>query len=120
MFCTSFGRCVHDNQRSFALGIQWIKVRILGTIPAPMIFGTLIDNTCILWQESCDDAGNCLVYDNHYMSKYVPLLLILSSISHQSIKGDEVDYVVLYPYDSRIQYLTTVGSSRIPYCIQIK
>lgn len=77
------GRCVHDNQRSFALGIQWIKVRILGTIPAPMIFGTLIDNTCILWQESCDDAGACLVYDNLYMSKYVTPL----SISHQSINN---------------------------------
>lgn len=63
-------RCVHDDQRSFALGIQWIKVRLLGTIPAPMIFGTLIDETCILWQESCDDAGSCLVYDNQYMSRY--------------------------------------------------
>lgn len=65
-----FLSCVHDDQRSFALGIQWIKVRILGTIPAPMIFGTLIDETCILWQESCDDAGSCLVYDNQYMSRF--------------------------------------------------
>lgn len=62
-------RCVPDEQRSFALGIQWIKVRLLGTIPAPMIFGLLIDETCILWQESCDDHGACLVYDNKYMSK---------------------------------------------------
>lgn len=62
-------RCVHDDQRSFALGIQWIKVRLLGTIPAPLIFGTLIDETCILWHESnCGDQGSCLVYDNNYMS----------------------------------------------------
>lgn len=67
-FTVSF-RCVHDDQRSFALGIQWIKVRIFGTIPAPLIFGTLIDDTCLLWQESCDNAGACLVYDNYSMSK---------------------------------------------------
>lgn len=68
-------RCVHDDQRSFALGIQWIKVRLLGTIPAPLIFGRLIDETCILWQDAagCEDgnkdSGSCLVYDNDYMSK---------------------------------------------------
>nr|XP_040237134.2 solute carrier organic anion transporter family member 4A1 [Anopheles coluzzii] len=71
-------RCVHDDQRSFALGIQWIKVRVLGTIPAPMIFGRLIDETCILWQESsCDDHGACLVYDNAFMSKYMLLLALV-------------------------------------------
>uniref|UniRef100_A0A336MXI9 Solute carrier organic anion transporter family member n=1 Tax=Culicoides sonorensis TaxID=179676 RepID=A0A336MXI9_CULSO len=64
-------RCVHDDQRSFALGIQWIKVRLLGTIPAPMVFGRMIDESCILWQKSCDGHGACLVYDNYNMSKYM-------------------------------------------------
>lgn len=62
-------RVVRDDQRSFALGIQWIKVRILGTIPAPMVFGALIDDTCILWNETCEGRGACLVYDNYYMSR---------------------------------------------------
>jgi hypothetical protein len=64
---------VQDDQRSFALGIQWIKVRLIGTIPAPMVFGALIDETCVLWQESChqDEIGACLVYDNEYMGRYV-------------------------------------------------
>lgn len=62
-------RVVRDDQRSFALGIQWLKVRILGTIPAPMVFGALIDDTCILWNETCDGRGACLVYDNYYMSR---------------------------------------------------
>jgi hypothetical protein len=63
-------RCVQDDQRSFALGIQWIKVRLIGTIPAPMVFGALIDETCILWQESChEENGACLVYDNQYMGR---------------------------------------------------
>lgn len=61
-------RVIREEQRSFALGIQWIKVRILGTIPAPMIFGALIDDTCILWHDSCEGRGACLVYDNYWMS----------------------------------------------------
>lgn len=78
--CFSFRRCVHDDQRSFALGIQWIIVRLLGTIPAPMIFGTLIDDTCILWQESCHDAGACLVYDNQSLSRYMLSLALIAKI----------------------------------------
>lgn len=70
-------RVVRDDQRSFALGIQWIKVRILGTIPAPMVFGALIDDTCILWNETCDGRGACLVYDNYYMSRYMLALAFI-------------------------------------------
>lgn len=61
---------MRDEQRSFALGIQWIVVRLLGTIPAPMLFGALIDESCILWQGDCDSGGACLVYDNKNMSRY--------------------------------------------------
>ncbi|XP_032677729.1 solute carrier organic anion transporter family member 4A1 isoform X1 [Odontomachus brunneus] len=70
-------RVVRDDQRSFALGIQWIKVRILGTIPAPMVFGALIDDTCILWNETCEGRGACLVYDNYYMSRYMLALAFI-------------------------------------------
>ncbi|XP_065357343.1 solute carrier organic anion transporter family member 4A1 [Calliphora vicina] len=74
-------RCVYDDQRSFALGIQWIKVRLLGTIPAPMIFGALIDETCILWQERCDEeAGACLVYENSNMSRYMWILALTGKL----------------------------------------
>lgn len=66
----TFCRCIRDDQRSFGLGIQWIKVRLLGTIPAPIIFGYAIDKTCILWQKTCDDVGACLLYDNKAMSGY--------------------------------------------------
>lgn len=37
---------------------------------APMIFGTLIDDSCILWQESCSETGACLVYDNSSLSRF--------------------------------------------------
>lgn len=71
-------RCVDDKMRSFALGVQWIVVRIFGTIPAPILFGRLIDESCILWQESCGlDSGACLLYDNKVMSKYMLFLALV-------------------------------------------
>ncbi|XP_030080317.1 solute carrier organic anion transporter family member 4A1 [Drosophila hydei] len=75
-------RCVEDEQRSFALGLQWIKVRLMGTIPAPLIFGALIDESCVLWHESCDTqaGGACLVYDNFYISRYMWLLALVGKL----------------------------------------
>lgn len=63
-------RVVREDEKSFALGIQWMKVRILGTVPAPMIFGTLIDKSCMLWHDIDNDTGACLVYDNLHMSRW--------------------------------------------------
>ena len=44
-------------------------MRLLGTIPGPIIGGKLIDLTCIAWQESCGERGNCRLYDRDLMSK---------------------------------------------------
>ncbi|XP_036390179.1 solute carrier organic anion transporter family member 4A1 isoform X1 [Megalops cyprinoides] len=63
-------RCVPDSQRSFGLGIQWIVVRTLGGIPGPIAFGSVIDISCLLWQEQCGDQGSCYLYQNSAMSRY--------------------------------------------------
>ncbi|KAH0619232.1 hypothetical protein JD844_019086 [Phrynosoma platyrhinos] len=63
-------RCVPDRQRSFALGIQWIVVRTLGGIPGPIAFGSMIDKSCLLWQNQCGEQGSCFVYQNFAMSRY--------------------------------------------------
>ncbi|MBN3310729.1 SO4C1 protein, partial [Amia calva] len=62
-------RCVPLTQRSFALGVQWVFIRLLGTIPGPMILGAAIDHTCILWNiNSCGDKGACWSYNNTRMA----------------------------------------------------
>nr|XP_014353298.1 PREDICTED: solute carrier organic anion transporter family member 4A1-like [Latimeria chalumnae] len=63
-------RCVPDSQRSFGLGIQWIVVRTLGGIPGPIAFGSVIDISCLLWQDQCGDQGSCYLYQNSAMSWY--------------------------------------------------
>ncbi|XP_076457171.1 solute carrier organic anion transporter family member 4A1-like [Babylonia areolata] len=61
-------RCVAQDQRSFALGIQWIIARCLGSIPGPILMGKIIDITCLVWQQSCKGDGACFYYDNKAMS----------------------------------------------------
>ena len=47
-----------------ALGFQSIIYRLLGSIPGPLLFGALIDNTCLYWDHEADcSEGNCWLYD---------------------------------------------------------
>ncbi|XP_056393508.1 solute carrier organic anion transporter family member 4C1-like [Hyla sarda] len=58
-------RCVPDKQRSFALGVQWSFIRLLGSIPGPIVFGAIIDSSCILWNlNDCGKKGACWTYNN--------------------------------------------------------
>ncbi|KAM6105424.1 solute carrier organic anion transporter family member 4C1 [Pterocles gutturalis] len=62
-------RCVPDKQRSFALGVQSVFLRLLGTIPGPILFGVAIDKSCTLWDiNECKTKGACWVYDNERMA----------------------------------------------------
>ncbi|CAH1773391.1 unnamed protein product [Owenia fusiformis] len=56
-------RSVNEEERSFALGMQFIIFRFFGYIPAPIMFGNVIDTTCLLWRKQCNINGNCLMYD---------------------------------------------------------
>ncbi|NXE94254.1 SO4C1 protein, partial [Menura novaehollandiae] len=62
-------RCVPEKQRAFALGVQAVFLRLLGTIPGPILFGVAIDNSCTLWDiNECKTKGACWVYDNKRMA----------------------------------------------------
>lgn len=65
-----FHRSVPENQKSFALGIQWLIVRAFGTIPAAPIIGGIIDYSCVLWQDDCGEYGSCYAYDNQKMGMF--------------------------------------------------
>jgi len=61
-------RCIADEQRSLALGIQSVFVKVLGSIPGPIVMGAIFDSSCAYWQEECGDRGNCYVLDNEDLS----------------------------------------------------
>ena len=60
-------RCVPGSQGSFALGVQQIITRILAFIPAPIVYGALLDSVCLLSEsDPCNEDvdRNCLEYRN--------------------------------------------------------
>ena len=76
-FCTH--RCVAEEQRTLALGVQSLVFRALGSIPGPIVFGVIFDSTCLFWQFDCGRRGNCWVYDNLELSNRA-LALALSGV----------------------------------------
>jgi organic anion transporter 3A len=68
-------RSVSEEERSFALGMQFVIFRLFGYIPAPILFGNLIDSTCLLWKSTCGSkGGRCLLYDiEQFRYRYVGL-----------------------------------------------
>uniref|UniRef100_K1RCR9 Solute carrier organic anion transporter family member n=1 Tax=Magallana gigas TaxID=29159 RepID=K1RCR9_MAGGI len=54
--------CVAPKQKTLAIGVQWLFLRLLGTTPGPLILGSIIDSACQVWQEVCGETGSCWVY----------------------------------------------------------
>ncbi|XP_065344246.1 solute carrier organic anion transporter family member 5A1 [Cloeon dipterum] len=72
-------RSVKEEERAFALGVQFVIFRLFGYIPAPILFGNLIDSTCLLWKNTCGEkGGRCLLYDiEMFRYKYVGICAII-------------------------------------------
>ncbi|GMT02863.1 hypothetical protein PENTCL1PPCAC_25037 [Pristionchus entomophagus] len=57
-------RSVPPATRSAALGLQGFLISLFGTLPSPIIWGFIVDSTCLIWDQSCDGArGSCSLYD---------------------------------------------------------
>jgi len=63
-------RSVPEEDKSIALGIQSSTTSLLAWIPAPILYGVVIDSTCKIWEypegteEDSDWLGYCMEYDN--------------------------------------------------------
>ena len=102
--CSVPFRVVPDTQRSLALGLQWVFVRLLGTIPGPIIVGKIFDSTCLLWNESkaCHESSFCLSNDTKKLGYYtfayavspmiVGLLFLISAIkTYKTVRECDTD-----------------------------
>lgn len=70
-------RCAHENERTFALGLLNFIARVVGTIPGPILYGSMIDSTCEKWGRKCGYNTSCWKYDNPKMGEYLALLGML-------------------------------------------
>ncbi|PIK58763.1 putative solute carrier organic anion transporter family member 1A4 [Apostichopus japonicus] len=74
-------RAVEDRDKSLVMGFTNLMSKILAYIPGPVVWGALIDMSCILFQESCGETGNCLVYNtDQFRNVFYGSLLGLKSL----------------------------------------
>ncbi|PWA18956.1 hypothetical protein CCH79_00004810 [Gambusia affinis] len=73
-------RTVSPELKSYALGVLFLLLRLIGFIPPPLIFGMGIDSTCLSWSSVCGEKGACMLYDNvAYRHVYVSIAIVLKS-----------------------------------------
>lgn len=56
-------RGVKKEDKTLAVGIQFMLLRILAWMPSPVIHGSVIDTTCVHWAQSCGRRAVCRYYD---------------------------------------------------------
>ncbi|RXM90890.1 Solute carrier organic anion transporter family member 3A1 [Acipenser ruthenus] len=75
-------QAVHPELKSYALGVLFLLLRLLGFIPPPLIFGAGIDSTCLIWSTVCGEDGACMLYDNTaYRYLYVSIAIALKTFA---------------------------------------
>ncbi|XP_063078213.1 solute carrier organic anion transporter family member 2A1-like [Engraulis encrasicolus] len=65
-------RCVSQEQKVFAIGVQFLLLRMLAWLPGPTLFGVVMDSACVWWKRMCgSQLGSCGYYDNELLrSRY--------------------------------------------------
>ncbi|KAJ8275540.1 hypothetical protein COCON_G00072920 [Conger conger] len=67
-------RTVKPEDKSFAVGVQYMLFRVLAFLPAPVIYGSAIDSACILWGKKCKKDTACLYYNlDWFRQRYLGL-----------------------------------------------
>ncbi|XP_008580617.1 PREDICTED: solute carrier organic anion transporter family member 2B1 [Galeopterus variegatus] len=56
-------RGVKKEDKTLAVGIQFMLTRVLAWMPSPVIHGSAIDTTCVHWALSCGRRAVCRYYD---------------------------------------------------------
>uniref|UniRef100_A0A914W9C0 Solute carrier organic anion transporter family member n=1 Tax=Plectus sambesii TaxID=2011161 RepID=A0A914W9C0_9BILA len=77
-------RSVSEEEKAFALGLQVVLLRLFAYIPAPIIFGSVIDTTCLVWKPGvCGQEGTtCLLYDiETFRVRYGLIALVIKVVA---------------------------------------
>lgn len=68
-----------------------MMISLFALIPGPIIYGYIIDNTCLIWNYKCGERGNCQLYNQDNFRYF----LNLTAICFTSV-GVAFDVLVCY------------------------
>ncbi|KAF8356007.1 hypothetical protein PRIPAC_97630, partial [Pristionchus pacificus] len=74
-------RVVSFDHRDQFICFGWMWMRVFGSIPGAVVFGMLIDTTCLHWMKDCGDSQKCVVYDTTKLSLYTFLFTIITKLA---------------------------------------
>ena len=68
-------------------------------IPSPILYGSLIDSTCLLWHMRCGYAGSCLLYDiERFRYNYVGISAVLKFLGMLFFVSD---WILVWKYSKQ-------------------
>ena len=72
-----YQRVVAESDRTVAQGLRQFARKALGTLPAPLLYGLIIDQHCNIWRKNKDGTvGNCWVYDLETMIRWLCIVQV--------------------------------------------
>lgn len=75
--CMMILREVPPEDKSFAVGVQYMLFRVLAFMPGPVLYGSVIDTTCILWGKKCGKQTSCQYYNlESFRSRFLGLQVV--------------------------------------------
>ncbi|KAL3970527.1 transcription factor 7-like 1 [Sarotherodon galilaeus] len=75
--CMMILREVPPEDKSFAVGVQYMLFRVLAFMPGPVLYGSVIDTTCILWGKKCGKQTSCQYYNlERFRNRFLGLQVV--------------------------------------------
>lgn len=62
---------MEHRDKAFSQGLALTVISLFALIPGPVIFGRIIDSTCVVWGQKCGQRGDCQLYDKDLFRYYV-------------------------------------------------
>ncbi|KAM3723468.1 Solute carrier organic anion transporter family member 4A1 [Dirofilaria immitis] len=110
-------RVVPFEQRTLGIGVHWTFLRLLGFIPGGVLFGMMIDTTCVKWKEECGKRQSCLVYDSYRLSWTIMAVAVVCKLV--SILGTILGYITYRPNDLDNNISVQTTDSRGPLSLTV-
>lgn len=73
-------RGVKKEDKTLAVGMQFMLLRVLAWMPSPVIHGSAIDTTCVHWALTCGRRAVCRYYDHDLLrNRFIGLQFFFKS-----------------------------------------